>query len=150
MVISPRAASVGHDGGSRPQPNRPVRPSWVAFCRRKFPVGTARQFRPTRGSFFPATVVKLYVARAVCLLRIRCAMFLRLRISAGCLWEVGMLISPALAYHDTTGGGSFSIEAILPLIIIVVAIAFVLVFVGRKRGRRRKPRRAGSSHKRHR
>ena len=60
------------------------------------------------------------------------------------------MISPALAYHDTTGGGSFSIEAILPLIIIVVAIAFVLVFVGRKRGRRRKPRRAGSSRKRHR
>ena len=88
--------------------------------------------------------------RAVCLLRNRCAMFLCLRISAGCLWEVEMLISPALANHDTPGGGGISIEAILPLILIVGAIVCVLLFVGRKKGRRRKPRRAGSSHKRHR
>lgn len=60
-----------------------------------------------------------------------------------------MLISPALANHDTTGGG-VSIEAILPLILIVGAIALVLVFVGRKKGRRRKARRAGSGQKRRR
>ncbi len=61
-----------------------------------------------------------------------------------------MLISPALAHHDTIGGGGFSIEAILPLIFIVGAIVFFLVFVGRKKGGRRKSRRTGSSRKRHR
>ena len=59
-----------------------------------------------------------------------------------------MLISPALAYHGTTDGGGISIEAVLPLLLVAGAVVFVLVFVGRKKGRRRKPWRAGKSRKR--
>jgi len=51
-----------------------------------------------------------------------------------------MLISPALAHHETAGSGTMMGD-ILPLIIIAVALLFVLVFWGRKKGRKRKRRR---------
>jgi hypothetical protein len=51
-----------------------------------------------------------------------------------------MLISPALAHHETAGSGT-TMGDILPLIIIAVALLFVLVFWGRKKGRKRKRRR---------
>ncbi len=59
---------------------------------------------------------------------------------------VGMLISPALAYHGTAGKGT-TMSAILPMIIIVAALAIAIVFWGRKKGRKkgRKGKRKRSS-----
>ena len=68
-------------------------------------------------------------------------------ISADCLWEVGMLISPALA-HGTSGAGS--VGGFGPLILLAVAIVFVLVLVGEAKWRRRKQRRDDSDNLRHR
>ena len=59
------------------------------------------------------------------------------------LWEVGMLISPALA-HVTSGTGS-SGGGIAILIIIAVGIVLLLVYVGQKKWRRRRQMRDGSA-----
>ncbi len=50
---------------------------------------------------------------------------------------VGLLISPALAYHGTAGQGT-SMSTILPLMIIVAVLAIAIVFLGRKKGRKGK------------
>ncbi len=64
----------------------------------------------------------------------------RASITAGYLWEVGMLISPAMAHGFGGAGGT----AVGPLILLAVAIVFVLVYVGRRKWRGRKLRRDGS------
>ncbi len=58
-----------------------------------------------------------------------------------------MLISPALAYHGTAGSDT-AMGDILPLIVIVAALVFALVFWGRKKGSKRK-RKRGSRRKKH-
>ncbi len=55
------------------------------------------------------------------------------------LWQVEMLISPALAYHGTAGSGT-TMGAILPLIVVAAALLFALVFWGRKKGRKQQKR----------
>ncbi len=63
-----------------------------------------------------------------------------------------MLISPALAFHGTTGpettGGGISMGAILPLIVILAVFLIALVFWGRKKGHKRKRRRGSRGRKR--
>ncbi len=68
------------------------------------------------------------------------------------LWEVRMLISPALAFQDvafykTMGGGTAmgsgtAMGGILPLIVILAVFLIALVFLGQKKGRKRKRRRS--------
>ncbi len=58
-----------------------------------------------------------------------------------------MLISPALAYHGTAGGGT-TMDAILPMIIIVAVLAIAIVFLGRKKGRKGKRKRSSRRKKR--
>ncbi len=58
-----------------------------------------------------------------------------------------MLISPALAYHGTAGHGT-TMSAILPLIILVAALVFALVFWGRANGRKGKRKRDSRKKKR--
>ncbi len=50
-----------------------------------------------------------------------------------------LLISPAFAYHGG-GSGPIPIEAIWPFIILAIAVIFVLVFLGKKRDKKRKKR----------
>ena len=60
------------------------------------------------------------------------------------LWEVEMLISPALAFQDVAVhlpmGSGATIDGILPLIVILAVFLMSLVFLGRKKGRKRKRR----------
>ncbi len=63
------------------------------------------------------------------------------------LWQVEMLISPALAYHGTAGSGT-TMGAILPLIVVAAALLFALVFWGRKKGHKRKRKRGSRRKKR--
>ena len=55
------------------------------------------------------------------------------------LGEAGLLISPALAYHGPCYG-PIPMEAIWPLVILVIAIVFFLMFLGKKRVKKRKKR----------
>ncbi len=50
-----------------------------------------------------------------------------------------MLISPAFAYHGGNGD-PIPIEATWPLIILAIAVICVLVFLGKKRDKKRKKR----------
>ncbi len=52
-----------------------------------------------------------------------------------------MLISPALAFHQTMGSGT-TMGGILPLIVILAVFLIALVFLGQKKGRKRKRRRS--------
>ena len=59
------------------------------------------------------------------------------------LAEAGLLISPAFAYQHKFGGmlgGSIPLEAIWPLIIVATATVFVLMYLGKKREKKRKKR----------
>ncbi len=53
--------------------------------------------------------------------------------------KAGVLISPAFAYHGG-GGGPIPIEAIWPFIILGIAVIFALLFLGKKRDKKRKKR----------
>ncbi len=55
------------------------------------------------------------------------------------LGEAGLLISPALAYHGPCSG-PIPMEAIWPLIILVIAGGFFMIFLGKKRAKKRKKR----------
>ncbi len=55
------------------------------------------------------------------------------------LGEAGLLTSPAFAYH-APGDGSIPMEAIWPLVIMAIATVFVLIFLGKKRVKKRKKR----------
>ncbi len=62
-------------------------------------------------------------------------------------WAVGMLISPALAFHQTMGSGT-TMGGILPLIVISAVLLIALVFWRGKKGRKRKRRRGSRKKKR--
>ncbi len=53
--------------------------------------------------------------------------------------KAGLLISPAFAYHGGNGD-PIPIEATWPLIILAIAVICVLVFLGKKRDKKRKKR----------
>ncbi len=53
--------------------------------------------------------------------------------------KAGLLISPAFAYHGGSGG-PIPIEAIWPFIILGIAVICFLVFLGKKRDKKRKKR----------
>ena len=74
----------------------------------------------------------------------------RLMVEAGIILAVS---SPALAYHDTVGGGTAtgsgaSFEAFLPIVVVVVLVMVGIGFWGRKKGktksRRRRRRKRGN------
>ncbi len=74
----------------------------------------------------------------------------RLMVEAGIILAVS---SPALARHDTGGGGAAtgggaSFEAFLPIVVVVVLVMVGIGFWGRKKGktksRRRKRRKRGN------
>ena len=50
--------------------------------------------------------------------------------------KVGLLISPASAYHGGSGG-PIPIEATWPFVILAIAVICVLVFLGKKRDKKR-------------
>ncbi|MFQ5784338.1 MAG: hypothetical protein ACE5H8_05885, partial [Alphaproteobacteria bacterium] len=64
-------------------------------------------------------------------------------IPADCSWEVGMLISPALAAHFAPASESRG-GAIALTVILAVAVVFFLAYLGHRKWRRRKPGGDGS------